>query len=331
MAQLRTRLCALAISASLLCVAGSAGAALRDHDSTLSIQLLGLPAIVIKAKPGTKLNVAPDQSVQVPPSIFTYTGTLVPDFENLPFTFAGKGTNLDTRLLKSVQVSLRNQAGTLTQSGFIREGVIKEWGGNLPLTGFFKMKFRPYVKKVGNDLVTTTPEDKTIPAWVVGQTKGNAQAGGATPQNVGGMKYWYLGERWRAGDGSTFTGSVTFSVLNQTTPDGAEGVAFRSYVENHVQTDLYGGTRGQPFAWDNGDPDGYGTVTVVSPMAIHHQELRSDLDRARLYTVRSFARLDIEIFPTDLGLSFAPSLETGIPTIAGALGCIIFGVARRRR
>ena len=72
-------------------------------------------------------------------------------------------------------------------------------------------------------------------------------------------------------------------------------------------------------------------MTVVSPMAIHHQELRADVEKARLYTIRSYARLSIEIFPLEAALSFQPSLGTGVPTLAGAVGFLVFGVARRRR
>ena len=308
----------------------------REHRSTLTVRLLGLPDITMKAQPGSKLTVnSEEKSIAVPKSVFKYTGTLVPDYENIPYTAGGRGTNLDTRLIQSVQVAVRNQSGTLRPSAHRLHLTKPQFGGDMPLTGEFRLKFKPYIRKQGGILVTQTLDDLVLPGWAFGQTRGFEEVDAGNPPENAGMRIWYLGEKWRTGVATTFLGSVTASQLPTKTFDG-EGIGVpEDYYQNpfndHLQWNRDGGKQGSKMVWTQGDTDGYGTVKAVAPIAIHQLEQHHQLKANRYYTLLSWSQIEIEVLPKEVGVAYSPKMQRGLPSLAGAVCLTAFGLVKRRR
>lgn len=336
-----------------------AGLQEREHVSTLQLQVWGLPRIRVQADPGKMISLqrCEDESPTpqdpcaegafvIPESLFVYKGTLVPDFsamccenvaspgEKIPFFEGSQQTNLDTRVLKSVEVSVRNRAGTLVPGGYNPYLGRTEFGGSLPLTGYLRIKFRPYIARSQGELVTRTPEDMTVPASVFGRQWGHADVNnGLPPDNQDGVRLWFLGQPWRAGHATTFLGSVTVSQLPTKTPLGEASYVREDYYQNpingHLKWNLFEGRIGSTLLFDT-DLDGYGHVKIVTPLAIHHEELRRQLDKKRFYTVHSWAEIEIEIMPAEVSMSFRPDPRGGL-SLAGAAGLALLGLYRARQ
>jgi hypothetical protein len=302
----------------------------RAHQSTLEVKLLGLPPIVMEQKAGSTITLNDDDSLVIDASVFEYKGTLVPDFRDIIFTFAGGGTKLDTRILKSVQVSLKNQRGTLSPSGFERIQNLFEYGGGMRLDGGFKLKFKPYIRRVDaattengaitGEIVTTTPSDLTIPASQFGAAGGHPFTT-LVARDI--MTVWAGGLDWRTGVATTIYGSVTW-----TAPSLQEPIS-EDYRERFVTTFI--DIIGSPMSWPDGTRDGHVQVKVATPVHIHHREKRDDFSKARFYTIPASATLDIFLFPADVAMSFAPEPSRGLPSLAGAAGLAVLGFVRHRQ
>jgi hypothetical protein len=326
-ADMRMRIFALVLGAVATVVAGAAAAGVspREHESTLEVQLMGLPRIVMPGDTQKTVAVTSTGAIQIPEKMYQFKGTLKADLKKMPFTVGNnQGTRLDTRLVQSVQISVWNQAGTVEPSGYQPREFFNEFGGAMPLGGHFIFKFRPFKKRKSGRYITETPKDLTIAASPYGETRA-LTGGGVTPKNTAVTAY-VLGKEWRTGTAITVEGAAAIENLFSVDKNSAYDNYQRCCIAGWIQ-------RGSPMFWNNSDLQDEGNVKLVTPVHIHMVEERDDLHRPRIYSLASYASLSMRVLPAggSPSLSFAPKPSRGLPSFAAAMGMLCVGIVKVRR